>query len=241
MPTINVWNIKFDLLSKAEIVELVQQMLDKGRCGIHLTGVNPETIVDAQDIDLLRRAINESDIVNVDNMLVMLTLRKLGYDVPERAATPDVFEELLKKAELRGQSVYFLGAEQHVLEKMIENVRRQYPRLKISGYRNGFFTAAEERQIVENIRKLAPTYLFLGLPTPQKETFILKYKNDINVGVLYGVGGAFDVKGEKVWRAPAWLCRIGLGGFFRMLQNPRNYGGRLFKYYPRFIKLAKQK
>lgn len=241
MPTINIWNIKFDLLSKAEIVGLVQNMLDEGRCGIHLTGVNPETVVDAQDIDLLRQAINESDIVNVDNMLVMLSLRKLGYDVPERAATPDIFEELLKTAELRGQSVYFLGAEQRVLEKMIENLRRQYPRLKITGYRNGFFTAAEEKQIVEDIRKLAPTYLFLGLPTPQKETFILKYKKDINAGVLYGVGGAFDVKGEKVKRAPAWLCRIGLEGFLRILQNPHNYGRRIFKYYPRFIKLTTKK
>jgi len=240
MKTINIWNIKFNPLKIEEIVSCVQCLLDEGKKGIHLTGVNPETVVDAQDISLLRRAIMESDIVNIDNMLVVLILRKLGYEIPERAATPDVFEELLKIAEKRGQSVYFLGAEQGVLEKMIENIKRQYPKLIIAGYRNGFFSDEDEPEIVESIRALSPTYLFLGLPTPQKETFILKYKNVINAGVLYGVGGAFDVKGEKVGRAPEWLRNIGLEGFFRVLQNPKNYGKRIFKYYPRFIKLAKQ-
>jgi len=239
MRAINIWNIKFNLLSKSQIVDAVQQMLDEGRLGIHLTGVNPETVVDAQDKPLLRQAIMESDIVNIDNMLVALTLRRHGYDVPERAATPDVFEALLQVAEQKGQSVYFLGAEQCVIDKMIENIRIQYPNLIIAGYRNGFYSQDEESDIVDAIRTLAPTYLFLGLPTPQKETFILKYKHDINVGVLYGVVGAFDVKGEKVKRAPLWLCNIGLEGFFRIMQNPSNYGKRIFKYYPKFLKLSK--
>lgn len=237
---ISVWNIKFNLLSKREIVDFVQEELSKGRKGIHLTGANPETVVDAQKIQILREAILDSDIVNIDNMLVLKSLRSLGHQAPERCATPDVFEMMLQEADKRHQSVYLLGAEQHVVEKMVENIRGQYPGLTIAGYRNGFFNAAQEAEIVSQIRSLAPDYLFIGLPTPMKESFIMNHKHELEAGVCYGIGGAFDVKGEKVKRAPAWACSIGLEGIFRIMQNPSNYGRRIGKYYPDFLRLVKE-
>lgn len=236
--SIHIWGIKFNLLTKRQIVDFVQEQLSSGRRGLHLTGVNPETVVDAQRIDILREAILDSDIVNVDNMLVMCCLRRCGFDVPERCATPDVFEMMLESANRHGQSVYLLGAEQEVVEKMVENVTKQYPSLRIVGYRNGFFTSDMEPAIVEDIRVLSPDYLFLGLPTPMKESFIMRHKADLNAGVCYGIGGAFDVKGEKVKRAPQWACKIGLEGILRVMQNPRNYGRRITKYYPDFLRIV---
>lgn len=235
MKEIHIWGIKFTPYTKQELVDAVQQMLDSGRRGIHLTGVNPETVVAAQHNAELKRAINESDIVNIDNMLVLKCLRRSGYKVPERAATPDMFELFLRTAEIRGQSVYFLGASEEVSLKMVENIKKQYPRLKIAGRRNGFYE--DEAEVTREIAALHPDYLFLGLPSPQKELFILHHKHELNCGVCYGVGGAFDVKGERIKRAPAWLCRIGLEGTIRILKAPWRYGGRITKFYPEFLRL----
>jgi len=233
---IKIWNIRFNPYTKQQLVDIVEKWLMEGRRGLHLTGVNPETVVIAQNNAELKQAINESDLVNVDNTLVLLSLRFCGYKVPERAATPDVFELMLKNAEEKGQSVFFLGATEEVSAKLAENVHRQYPRLKIAGRQNGFF--ADENQVVKNIAELSPDFLFIGLPSPQKERFILIHKKELNCGVCYGVGGAFDVKGEFVKRAPQWLCRIGLEGTIRILHGPVRYGSRIFKFYPAFLRLV---
>jgi len=239
METINIWGIKLSTHTKKEIVSCILEWLDAGKKGIHITGANPETIVLAQNDPILRAAILNSDIVNIDNNLVLLRLRANGIHDIERAATPDVFFALLDEAEKRGESVYFLGAEQVVLEKMIKNIRATHPNLIIAGYQNGFYSAEEEPTIIEQIKVAHPTYLFLGLPSPMKESFIMNNKKSIDVGVLYGVGGAFDVLGEKVRRAPDWLGRIGLEGVIRIMQNPKNYGRRVLKYYPKFFKIKK--
>ena len=232
---IYIWNIKINPYTKEEIVDIVEDWLKQGRRGIHLTGVNPETVTMAQENEDLKQAILESDIVNIDNTLVMHCLRLSGYRIPERAATPDVFELMLQTAENEGQSVFFLGATEQVSAKLEENVLKQYPRIKIAGRRNGFYS--DEAQIVREISELAPDFLFLGLPSPQKECFILRNKKNLNCGVCYGVGGAFDVKGEFVKRAPEWLCRLGLEGTIRILHGPIRYGSRIFKFYPTFLRL----
>lgn len=233
---IHIWGIKFNPWTKAEIVDRMLRLIDEGETGIHLTGVNPETIVDAQKYPELKQAINDSDIVNVDNMFVTMALRLLGYPIPERAATPDIFEMLLKKAHEKHQTIYFLGAEKDVLDHMVATVQTEYSGLTIIGQHDGYYALEREPEIVDEIALLAPTYLFLGLPSPRKEAFIQAYKSRLNAAVCYGIGGAFDVKGGKVRRAPAWVCKIGLEGLIRILQNPRNYGKRIFKYYPSFVK-----
>ncbi len=234
--TIYIWNVKFNPYTKTELVARVQDWLAAGRKGIHLTGANPETVVAAQHEATLQQAIMASDLVNVDNMLVLKSLRFSGFSVPERAATPDVFEMFLQEANRKRQSVYLLGATEPVLQKMVENIRRQYPDLVLAGCRNGFYS--DETEVVAEIARACPDYLFLGLPSPQKENFILRHKHELNAGVCYGVGGAFDVKGERVGRAPGWLRELGLEGFIRILHSPRNYGKRIFRFYPEFLRLC---
>lgn len=237
MSTIHVWGIKFDLLTKEQIVDQIQNLIGSGRTGIHITGVNPEQVSKVQVNSFMKKAVNDSDIVNIDGILIVQTLRLYGHKVPERAATPDIYELLLIEANKKKQSVYFLGAEDFVLKNMIRKIADVYPNINIVGYHNGFYSPSEEVEIVRNISCLAPTFVFLGLPSPQKEAFIMKYKHVLHAGCCYGVGGAFDVKGGKVFRAPKWGQKLGLEWAFRIIQSPGNYGKRVLEYYIPFIKL----
>ena len=233
MKSVRIWGIKFSLLTKAQIVRNLQNLLEKGYRHIQLTAVNPETVVQAQDSDHLRAAINDSDIVNVDNMLVALTLRLNGIRVPERAATPDLFKLFLENAEQHGQSVLFLGAKEPVLAKMLEKVRKLYPRLNVAGYRHGYYQ--DEAAVLAEINEARPDYLFVALPTPQKETFIQDHREELDVGVCYGVGGAFDVLAGAVRRLSFRVGSFEFEGIFRVLQKPWDYGRRVLRFYPRFI------
>ena len=95
------------------------------------------------------------------------------------------------------------------------------------GFHDGFFKEDEETEIVELINKSKPNILFLGLPSPKKEFFVEKYKTQLNVNYVLGVGGFFDILAGAIKRAPVWMQKVGLEWFYRFLQEPK----RLFRRY----------
>jgi len=235
---IEIWGIKIHPYTKNQIIKIIDNSLQSASIVFHLTGVNPETISQAQSNTKLRDAINASDLVNIDNTLVVVSLRLLGHSIPERAACPDIFELLLDLSNRKGYTVYFLGAKKEILQVMIRNINNRYPLLSIQGYHDGYYSTEDEESLVLEISRLKPDLLFVALPTPQKELFITKYKYRLGVRFAFGVGGAFDVMAGKVKRAPLWMRNIGLEGTHRALQNPFNYGARYLKYYLPFLRLV---
>lgn len=236
---IKIWNIKYNLLTPLEIADTVVQWLNEGRRGIHLTGANLETVALAQEDELLRKAIMESDIVNVDSMLPAHFIRKKGYDIKGRAATPDVMDELLEKANKHKQKVFFLGSKQDTLDKLKIVLDKDYPDLQIVGMQNGYYKVEDEKNVVELISSKTPDYLYIALPSPRKEQFILKYKHSINVGVLYGIGGALDAKSGVLKRPPKWLQGYGLEAVFRLIRRPRVFLKRWLSVF-KFLKIVKK-
>ena len=234
---IKIWNVKYNLLTIAEIVDIVNKWLDEGIRGIHLTGANPETVAIAQDDKLLREALLDSDIVNVDSFLPAKFLYLKGYSIKHRIPTPEVFEDLMRTANEKKQKVFFFGAKDETLNLMKEILVKEYPDMQIVGMRNGYYTEEEEAGIAESISQLEPDFLFIGMPSPRKERFILKYKHQINVGCFYGVGGAFDAKAGVLSRPPKWAQHAGIEYWMRVIRQPKVYGKRMPLYF-KFIKLA---
>lgn len=235
---IYIWNIKFNLLSAKEIVEIVNAWFAEGRKGIHLTGVDACVLVQAQDDALLRKAILESDIVNVDSYLPAKRLAQRGYPIKERVTTPDLMEEFFQMADEKEQKVFLFGAKEETIRLLVDVLTEEYPKMQIVGYRNGYYTPEEESSIVEQISSLAPDYLFIGMPSPRKEHFILKYKDKINAGMLLGVGGAFDAKAGVLKRPPKFLRGHMGEAFFRIIRNPRQYGSRVLYLFP-FLRITR--
>ena len=234
---VRIWNVKYNLLTTSEIADIVSHWIDEGRKGIHLTGANADTIALAQTDQLLQRAIMDSDIVNVDSTLPAYFLRRKGYALKERVPTPDVMEEFMKIANAKRQKVFFLGAKQETLDKLKVILTREYPDMVITGMQNGYYSKEDEGEIVDTISAGAPDYLFIALPSPAKEHFILKYKKLINVGVFYGVGGALDAKSGIFKRPPKWLREYGMEYILRLLRKPNVYARRV-PLTLSFIKLA---
>lgn len=235
---IYIWNIKYNLLSAKEIVGIVNTWLAEGRKGIHLTGVDACVLVQAQDDALLRKAILESDLVNVDSYLPAKKLAQRGYPIKERVTTPDLMEEFFRMANEKEQRVFLFGAKEGTIRLLVDVLTKEYPKMRIVGYRNGYYTPEEESEIVDQISSLAPDYLFIGMPSPRKEHFILKYKDKINVGMLLGVGGAFDAKAGVLKRPPKFLRGHMGEAFFRIIRNPRQYGSRVLYLFP-FLRITR--
>lgn len=235
----NIWGVFFSLNTKNEFIEIIHNHLSfNSSTSLHITGINPETMAQAHDDSQLLSAINDSDLVNIDNTLVLLMLRLSGIKAPERVATPDLFESMLCLAEKYAYPVYILGAKEEVLQRAIVNIMNEYPGLIISGYRNGYFKNEKVEKVCEEITSARPKMLFIALPTPDKELFIYRNKHKLKVPVMLGIGGAIDVKSGLIKRAPLILRKMGLEGLHRVMQNPINYGLRYVTMYPVFLKIV---
>jgi N-acetylglucosaminyldiphosphoundecaprenol N-acetyl-beta-D-mannosaminyltransferase len=171
-------------------------------------------------------------------MSVVWALRALGQPVPERVAGVDLMARLLAAAGERRLRVYFLGARPEVVTALVESCQVQYPGLEIAGFRDGYFSPDDQLSIVEEIRASGAHMLFVGMPSPFKEIWCERHRQRLDVPVIMGVGGSFDVLAGFIRRAPRWAQEAGLEWFWRLLMEPRKLMKRYLTTNSEFIWLA---
>jgi N-acetylglucosaminyldiphosphoundecaprenol N-acetyl-beta-D-mannosaminyltransferase len=189
--------------------------------------VNVAKLVKAQTDKYLRHIINEADLVGADGVPLVWLSKALGDPIPERVNGTDLMEKLVAHAAEKGYSIYFLGAKLEVVRKVVAIYQAKYPNLKVAGYRDGYFRPEEEVKVAEEIRASGADIIFLAFGSPKKEKFVREHLFRMNVPVVHGVGGSFDVVAGITKRAPVWMQNSGLEWFYRMMQEP----GRMWKRY----------
>jgi N-acetylglucosaminyldiphosphoundecaprenol N-acetyl-beta-D-mannosaminyltransferase len=160
-------------------------------------------------------------------MGIVWAARCLGISVKERVAGVDLLIELLALCASDGFRPYFLGASHDTLQQSAVQVRRRYPAIQFAGLRDGYFSSAQESEVVEDIRQSRADCLFIGMPTPRKERFLAAHRDELNVPFIMGVGGSFDVVAGQIQRAPARMQTLGLEWLYRVYQEP----GRMWWRY----------
>ena len=236
---IDIWNIKVNLLDREQIVELINDRLAEGCRGLYFTPVDANVIMLAQTDEKLRSAIMASEITNVDSYLPAKYLKKAGYVIKGRVPTPEIMEALLERASQLGQRVYFLGAKDSTLELLHSVVKTKFPGVDVVGMHNGYFSDSENPRIADMISAVSPDLVFVGMPSPKKETFVMSSKDTIDAGLLYCVGGAFDAMAGVLPRPPKWLMFGPMEGVLRIMRNPRVYWKRAFMCF-KFMRFAKK-
>lgn len=225
-PRITILNTTIDVLNVQETIDLVKEYV-KQKEPLHLMGVNADKINELNEDERLKQIVNSCGIINADGASVIKASRYLGKPLPERVAGIDLMQSLVKLCEEKSYSVYLLGAKQEVVEKTGEVLKEQHPKLNLVGIHNGYFKEPEWPAISEELKKLDPDFVFVGITSPMKEYLIEFLQDDGNRSVFMGVGGSFDVISGAIPRAPKWMQKSGLEWLFRVIQEPK----RLFKRY----------
>ncbi|WP_299773705.1 WecB/TagA/CpsF family glycosyltransferase [uncultured Pseudoteredinibacter sp.] len=225
MKRIEFLGSQMDAGSMMETVETIACRLKDNLFTQHVV-VNVAKLVNMRKDSELASSVTECDIINIDGMGVVWGARFLGHEVKERVAGVDLFLELNVMAEREGYSVFFLGAQQEVVEKTASIMNARHPNLKVAGFHHGYFWDDEE-SLVKAVKDSGADLLFVAITSPKKENFINKWREELGVNLVMGVGGTFDVVAGKVKRAPIWMQRSGLEWLFRVFQEPR----RMWKRY----------
>ena len=186
----------------------------------------------------LRRACEAGDLILCDGASVLWTSRMMGEPLPERVAGVDLMAHLLEAGARRGLSAYFLGAKEEVVSALARESGERYPGLVVAGYRNGYFKPDQHQAIVEEIRAKRPHMMFVGMPSPFKETFCERWRERLDVPVIMGVGGSFDVLAGYVRRAPRPVQSAGMEWAWRLAMEPRKMWKRYLTTNTQFVVLA---
>lgn len=210
-------------LTMNESVAVLEDKLQKKEQAFVVTA-NAEIIMMCQQDKEYNNIVSEkADLVLPDGAGAVWAGRYLGNEVPERVAGFDLYNQLLKLSADKGYKAYFFGGAPGVAEAAKNKAEELYPGVQIVGCRNGYFTEAEEENIIKEINDAAPDMLFVALGAPKQEKWLVKYCNQLKPRVLMGIGGSFDVLAGKMERAPKWMQEASLEWAFRLYKQPSRF------------------
>lgn len=223
---VNVLGCPMDIGTMKDTVSVIADRVENKIFTQHVA-VNVAKVVNMEKDPVLSESVKTCDIINIDGMGLVFGGRLLGYDIVERVAGVDLFHHLLEMSSEKGFPVFLLGATDQIVSATHEKVQLLYPNLIVAGHHHGYFWD-DEKAVVNKIKDSGARLLFVAITSPKKENFINKWKNDLGVDFVMGVGGTFDVVAGKVKRAPLWMQDSGLEWLYRVVQEPRRMWKRYF-------------
>lgn len=229
---VEILGVNVNSLTMIQAVEKVQQFIDEKKNALVATA-NAEMLMRATQDAELKSILNEADLVVPDGAGTVWASNYLGVEMPERVAGYDLAQELMREAPARNDRIYFFGSAPGVAEKAREKALELYPGIKIVGTRNGFFSDADEAEIIAEIKAARPDILLAALGVPKQEKWLYKHRHELKVPVSIGVGGTLDVMAGVMQRAPLWMQKAKLEWLFRGLKQPSR-AGRLMAL-PKFV------
>jgi len=180
-------------------------------------------------------ALQHADAVLPDGSGIALAAKLAGRKIENNLNGTDLFPYVCDEAANLGLSLFLLGGAPGVAAAVSKNMRQKHVGLKIAGTENGFFSAAEEDDLIDRINNSNAAILLVGLGVPLQELWIARNRKRLKVPVVMGVGGLFDYYSNRIPRAPLFLRKAGMEWSWRLMQEPRRLAKRYLWGNSRFV------
>ena len=188
---------------------------------VHIVSGNPEVLYTGlNNKELFDNFTSKSSLIIPDGVGTQISGKILKTPVQEKIAGIELMKKIIDECEKTGEGIYLLGASEENLKACVANIVRDFPKINIAGYHNGFFDLNNPKEILEEIKEKKPMAIFVAMGCPRQENFIVKYMDELPCKIFMGVGGSFDVIAEKVNRAPRWMINIGMEWAYRVSKEP---------------------
>ncbi|MDB5243945.1 MAG: acetyl-mannosamine transferase [Spirosoma sp.] len=217
-------------VTQREAVDYVDKVIANHEKGYVVTP-NLDHIVKLEEDPEFVYCYENAALVLADGNPVVWASRFLGTPLKELVTGSDLFQVLCQHAAERGHTLFFLGGLEGVAQKAADELKKQYPQIKVVGVYSppfGFEKNQDENlRIIEMINAVKPNILFVGVGAPKQEKWMYKNIGQLDVNVALGIGASFDFVAGTVKRAPKLFRQMGMEWFWRVSNEPR----RLFKRY----------
>lgn len=223
---IRILDVQVDNLLMDDAVHRVLELIDAGRHA-QVSFVNPACANIAAGNPTYRRDLAASSLVLPDGIGMKIAADWLGTPIRQNVNGTDFFPRLCNAMNERRQRLYLVGARPQVVARMAEVVGQRWPQIEVVGAQHGYFVAAEETSIAQDIQESGAHVVLVAMGVPMQERFIARNGPAMGACVAIGVGGLFDFVAGRISRAPQWMRDAGLEWVWRLVQEP----GRMWKRY----------
>ena len=145
---------------------------------------NPETFMKADSISEFDKALMNPDTTIVpDGIGVVKAANYIGInEINERITGVDISYKLLEFANKYSKSIYLLGASKDVIELTVKNINKEYPKVNILGYSDGYVD--DKDGIFKIIKNISPDIILVALGVPKQELLIAKHYDSFSKEVF---------------------------------------------------------
>lgn len=241
-------NIEIDNVNMEEAINEVKNLIEAP--GYHyVVTPNVAHIVSLEKDLEFQKVYKDADLILTDGMPLIWISKLYKTPIKEKVSGSDIFPLICAMAVEKEYKVFILGAAEGVAAKAAENLKNKCPGLQVVGTYSppyGFEKDNNEvEKVVDIVNNANPHILFVGLGAPKQEKFIHKYKEQLKVPISLGIGAAIDFEAGNVKRAPKWMQKSGLEGFYRFVKEPKRMFKRVFiddfKIFPLVFKYRNKK
>ena len=221
MERVDILGIPVDKITEKESLERIIDFINEKKFHLIVT-INSENATKALENKIFLDVIKNADLVIPDGIGIIFASKILGNKLPERIPGIDLSYKLLEISNEKGYKIVLIGGKEGVAEGAKENLKKIFPNLNISMTYNGYFNEDEERKIVDEIQKIEPDILLVGMGSGKQEIWIWNNREKFkNIGVCIGVGGTLDIWAGKKKRAPKLVQNLGLEWLYRVIIEPK--------------------
>lgn len=235
----DILNVKISAINLSQACAILDEYIYYRKKGY--VCVSPvSTIMECQRDKRLLNIVNSATLTTPDGMPSVWIGKRKGFKHMGRVYGPDLMLALCDLSQQKGYSHYFYGATTEVLDKLKDKFKKRFPALKIVGSYAPPFRALspeEGQAIAEEINKLKPDVVWVGLGSPKQDYWMAHYRPVLEAPMFLGVGAAFDFLSDCKPQAPRWMQRIGLEWLFRLACEPQRLWRRYLIGNTKFIYL----
>lgn len=231
----NFADVGIEALTYKDMIQRIDRWIEnkKGRSH-HIACINAYCAALAIGNSRLREIYNKSDIAGPDGMPFVKWIRYVMKKECDRFAAPDIALYLAGKSEEKGYSFFLYGGAPEVLPKMESYLTKKFPHINIVGSYSPPFrplTDSEDLSICEEINRLKPDIILVGLGTPKQDYWIDEHIEKIRGSVFVASGATFDFFGGRIKMAPDWIRNSGFEWFYRLFSKDFLRLWKRYTYY----------
>lgn len=154
-------------------------------------------------------------LVKAIYILYGVKIERRSFDMTSLA--PNLFSF----AEKNNKKVYIVASRQEEVEKACTIFKKQYPHLNIIGRRNGYFNnEIEIKTAIQEIIRIGPDFLIVGMGTITQEKFLLRAKQMGFRGIGFTCGGFIHQTAKnEIDYYPQWIDKYNIRFLYRMYKE----------------------
>jgi len=251
----NIWQILGTPLFGGEtsrVLNIIREKFDSGMKKYWIATVNPEFVMEAEKDAKFKEILKKTDLNVVDGIGLIwaretkksggnkwLNGFKIGTKIlkgeyrNQVVSGADLMADLAQVAAEKKLKMFFLGGFGKRAWKSAKYFQNKFG-LKDSqiAWSEGEPNIKNE-EVLKQINKFKPDILLVAYGMKKQELWIDNNLDNLNVGVVMGVGRSFDYYSGELKRAPKKWQKIGLEWLYSLIKEPKRLKRQLV--LPKFV------